>query len=380
MSKALLVWYFIYGSLFWGAEYAYQPYLVSHISSLGATASITGIILGGWGFFQLLLRIPIGILSDKINNQKIFMVVGNGFFVVSTFLLMVTDSIVGVLISRLLSGIASATWICFIVIFQDECKERGSVYGSAKLFTITNTGRLIGIGASALIMIFGTLQMIFVMSFLMTVAVFLMSPKLKDTKSRRVLPIRESFKIILSDKNLRIAVAIIFCYQMVQFGTVFAYSNQLVEENIGDWAIGIVSVVSLIAMVLCPALCVDKMARRFGLKKCMHIALALCGLYCLLMPHAHNIVVMLIIAFVGCCGFGASYTINMGYAVMTVPEEVKTLAMGVFQTAVGGAVLLGPIFVGYVLEYSNMTVVFYTQFALVAVSALLVQILMKKEY
>ena len=47
--------------LFWFALYVYVPYQTPYLSMLGVASSFIGVILGAYGFSQMLIRIPLGI-------------------------------------------------------------------------------------------------------------------------------------------------------------------------------------------------------------------------------------------------------------------------------------------------------------------------------
>ena len=57
-------------SLFWFSMYTYVPVLTSYIESLGASHKMAGAIIGSYGFVQMILRIPLGILSDRMHKKR----------------------------------------------------------------------------------------------------------------------------------------------------------------------------------------------------------------------------------------------------------------------------------------------------------------------
>jgi len=80
-----------------------------------------GIIIGFYGFAQMLLRILLGVLSDKINKRKIFVVIGILLGLLSTTGLWLFDYVLMVLILRSLTGAAVASWVTYTVtvLFSD---------------------------------------------------------------------------------------------------------------------------------------------------------------------------------------------------------------------------------------------------------------------
>jgi len=61
---------------FWGALYLYVPILTPYAETLGASMTLLGLIVSSYGFSQLVLRIPVGIWSDRIGRRKPFIAAG----------------------------------------------------------------------------------------------------------------------------------------------------------------------------------------------------------------------------------------------------------------------------------------------------------------
>ena len=49
--------------------YTYVPVLSPYLESKSYTFSVIGIILGSYGFMQILIRLPLGIYSDKLGKR-----------------------------------------------------------------------------------------------------------------------------------------------------------------------------------------------------------------------------------------------------------------------------------------------------------------------
>jgi len=64
--------YYLMVFFYWMSLYFYPPQLSVYSGLLGASSSMTGIILGSYGFSQMLLRVPLGLLSDKLRKRKLF--------------------------------------------------------------------------------------------------------------------------------------------------------------------------------------------------------------------------------------------------------------------------------------------------------------------
>lgn len=53
-------------ALFWFAQYVYVPFQTPYLSTMQVSSSMIGIIIGIYGFSQMVLRMPIGIMADKM--------------------------------------------------------------------------------------------------------------------------------------------------------------------------------------------------------------------------------------------------------------------------------------------------------------------------
>ena len=63
--------------LFWFSVYTYPSFLTTYVTNkLGAAKTLAGMIVGSYGLTQMILRIPLGILSDAIKKRKLFVMIG----------------------------------------------------------------------------------------------------------------------------------------------------------------------------------------------------------------------------------------------------------------------------------------------------------------
>lgn len=62
--------------LFWFAQYVYVPFQTPYLSTMQVSSSMIGIIIGIYGFSQMVLRMPIGIMADKNGRHKLFIILG----------------------------------------------------------------------------------------------------------------------------------------------------------------------------------------------------------------------------------------------------------------------------------------------------------------
>ena len=69
-KKHNVILLYVLAWLYWFSLYVYTPIFSIYVVSLGASLKMAGLIFGSYGFTQMLLRIPLGILSDGIKTRK----------------------------------------------------------------------------------------------------------------------------------------------------------------------------------------------------------------------------------------------------------------------------------------------------------------------
>ncbi len=94
--------------LFWFSQYVYVPFQTPYLSTMQVSSSMIGIIIGIYGFSQMVLRMPIGIMADKNGRHKLFIILGVTASALASVFRIILESQTGFLVGNILSGFASA--------------------------------------------------------------------------------------------------------------------------------------------------------------------------------------------------------------------------------------------------------------------------------
>lgn len=109
--------------------YTYPSFLSGYVQNvLGAGSVLVGMIVGSYGFVQMLLRIPLGICSDRVKKRRVFVqagflaaiLSGAGLSLVALAAARGGISPMPVLFLRGLSGGGAAAWVAFSVLAADQ--------------------------------------------------------------------------------------------------------------------------------------------------------------------------------------------------------------------------------------------------------------------
>lgn len=121
--------------LFWFSVYTYPSFLTTYaVDELKASGTVAGMIVGSYGLTQMVLRIPLGILSDLLKKRKPFIMLGFGFSIIASAGMAVIARQAGgeavprglaiaMLVFRAISGITAATWVHFSVLYSAGYRE-----------------------------------------------------------------------------------------------------------------------------------------------------------------------------------------------------------------------------------------------------------------
>ncbi|OBZ16961.1 MFS transporter [Bacillus sp. FJAT-26390] len=130
--------------LYWTSMYVYVPTLSPYLSDRGFSLPFIGIVLGSYGFVQMFVRFPLGILSDRFGKRKPFIVLGMLTAAISCLLFLIPDHWLWPLAGRLMAGVCASTWVAFTVLYASYfgAGQTGRAMGNISVMTVS--GQMIG--------------------------------------------------------------------------------------------------------------------------------------------------------------------------------------------------------------------------------------------
>jgi predicted MFS family arabinose efflux permease len=134
--------------LYWTTMYIYVPILTPYLEYRGLSLQAIGLVLGSYGFVQLLCRFPLGIWSDRLRRRKPFILLGMASGALSCLLFLLPDSWLWTLAGRAVSGICASTWVAFTVLYAGYYAETQAVRAMSNISFMIVAGQLIGMGFS----------------------------------------------------------------------------------------------------------------------------------------------------------------------------------------------------------------------------------------
>jgi len=109
---------FVAGTFFfWASLYTYAPLLPAYVERLSGSIAVAAWVVGAYGLTQLVLRLPLGIWSDRAGVRKPFVLAGFVAAIVSGIGMALARAPLLLFALRALSGVAAAAWTPLTVLF-----------------------------------------------------------------------------------------------------------------------------------------------------------------------------------------------------------------------------------------------------------------------
>jgi len=335
---------------FWFSLYVYSPYLATYGGSLGIPDGFLGVILGSYGFTQLLLRLPLGIGSDRIRKRKPFVIIGCFLGFASALGMGLFASPWGYLSFRALSGVAASCWVVYTILYASyfDSRDAAKVMGSITLFN--NAGILAAILSGMLLAQFAGERTTFLVAAAGGLIALVLSFRVTETRPEIVCPIRaRDILTVLRDRNLMVVSLLALIGQIMVFGTIYGFTPAFAQEKLGaaKWELGLLTAVSTAAMVAAAYL-VSRFAHNLRPRRTIILSMIFVGVSCILVPFCPTIGWLYVVQIMA--GFWRSITMAMcmGQSILTVPDEYRSTAMGTFQAVYAIGIVLGPTLIGFI--------------------------------
>ncbi len=345
--------------LFWFSLYAYVPQLSSYANEMGASYKLIGLITGAYGFTQTILRIPLGILSDKLGKRKLFVIIGIFAAILSALSVYLYPNPYTLLAARLLAGVASATWVNFTVLFiayfdsGESSKAIGIATSNSKI------GQLVAMFLGGFIALNFGVRDIFTLSLGVSILSLLMGLFIKEIAidiKKEKSKTSSGIGAILSNSRILHISFLGMLVQFIAYSTSFGFTP-LVAINLGadNLQLSYLSIAYTFPQVFFSVLSGTVMVRKFGEKKTLMIGFIISTLLCFIIPFSPSLNILYIVQFFSGIGNAITFPLLMSMAMKGVKEHHMTTTMGFYQAAYGVGMIVGPIILGNIGDMFGLT-------------------------
>lgn len=367
--------------LFWFALYVYVPYQTPYLTLLGVASSFIGIILGAYGFSQMIIRIPLGIGADRKGRHKPFIILGNICAAAASVLRFCWPSAVSFLLANLISGMAASTWISSTVLYPTYYPKEQLKKAMGTLLGMNNFGTLLGFLAGMAATQFFRTEVLFLMSagagILSTVLSFFLW-EAPQTQAKTLPPLGEHFRVFRRRRLLLFSVGMALL-QAVNMSTAMSFTSEYGRQIGADsLQIGLLSALYMGASALSSFYTGTRHAARLGERKLVPAFFLVYAVCCGSIPLIRQIWLLCLVQVLGGFSFASLLSLFMSGAVEGVPQEKRSTAMGFFQAVYGIGMTFGPTLMGVMVQSAGMQAAYWAMSALCAADGIAVCWLLSK--
>jgi MFS family permease len=359
--------------LFWAALYVYVPVLPVHAEQLGASLSAIGLLVGVYGVGQLLLRVPIGVLSDRDGRRRPFVAGGLVCAGLAGVALALATDPAGLILGRALSGVAAAAWVAFAVLFASYFAPARATYAISLINFVNQVATACATYGGSLLAQAQGVQASFWGAAVLSGLGLVTLLGVRERPLTRAVPLTMRGVARVARTPLLVAVASAAVIgtainHATSFGFIPVYATQLGASRAD---LGALTAARLVPFALA-TLGTAWLAERAGSRLAVVSGTLVTAAATFLIPWAPNLGWLAVLQALGGIGFGLSGPILMGLSIRAVPNEERATAMGVYQATYALGMIAGPWAAGWVAELAGLHAVFVAAGGLALLSVVLV--------
>jgi MFS family permease len=342
--------------LFWFSMYTCVPILAAYVEYLGASHKMAGLIVGMYGLSQMLLRIPVGVVSDRYHKRKIFIVFGLLFSLLAGLGILITQEVTWILILRALAGAAAATWVDFTILFSSYYKKEETTKAIGTLSTYNALGQMLGILTGGWFADTYGWESSFLIGAVVGAiglggALFLVEKI--DPNAQKIT--FEGVMDVAQDRTLLTVSFLSILFQVLTFATVFGFTP-VYAQSLGATKLdmGLLTFFSTFPTALASWIGGRHLSTRIGERNVITIGFIMSGVFTLMIPFTGALWVLIVTQALA--GFGRGFTspVLMSLSIKHMDTGKRATAMGFYQAIYGLGMFAGPLFMGFAGDWMTL--------------------------
>lgn len=346
--------------MFWFSQYVYMPYQTPYLLSVGVAANFIGVVVGAYGLSQMILRMPIGIMADIRGRHKFFIIIGTGSSGLASLFRIFMPNGVGFLLGSLFSGLASAMWISFMVLYSNYFRKDEMQKSMGIIIAANNIGVLVGFVAGSLFYDRFGMNLLCILSVVAAVpstilAFFIKEPDINFTP----VPVKKLITVYFNKRLIGFSLLTLI-QQGILMSTVMSFTNQIVKQlGASGFQIGMNSIIYIVAAVISSYFSTSKLALKRGPKFWVPLVLVCICIYCLVVPNSASITYIYFAQILMAMSTGILFSFCTSEAMKNVDQNKKSTAMGYFQAIYAVGMTIIPALTGIISHNYNMSTAYY---------------------
>jgi len=348
-----------------------MPILSSYTKLVSGSLQAAGLVMGAYGLSQMMIRIPLGVLSDRLRRRKPFILLGFVFDGLANLGLILSGSTWMLFLSVFTSGISASMWVPFTVLYSSYfplgriARSMSLIMFFSRLAQICANyagGKLADAwGWTVPFYVGGALS---VLGFFLALGISEVRPeKSSDLTLMKVLRVGRNRMLLISSF---LCILMQFSNFAIAYGFSPIFAQQLGASK-GDLGV-------LLFWYLLPNLAGTLLSgtfiRRFLADRwilTVGFLLISGAVFCI--PLTGRLGTLFMVQAINGTGVGLVFPLLMGLSIQSIPRAQQATAMGFFQSLYAIGMSLGPILSGVFAQKIGLSSVFVLNGALGLVGA-----------
>lgn len=347
---------------FWASLYTYVPILSPYLDHLGATYSFAGFVLGSYGFVQIVLRLPLGIASDRMKVRKPFIMLGMFSTAISCVCFAMGDHLGWALAGRIISGIGASTWAAFTVLYASYFSPEQSTRAMSLISLLTACGQLVGMSVSGyLVKEWGWTATFWVGSVIGAAGLFLSMGiyEPKEGISRKPIELKDLSQVMKEPLLLKVSVLSILAHSVL-FITMFGFTpSHALTLGADEMDLTLLVFAFMIPHAISNYISGRVLAPRIGSWNLVLTGFILSAVCTTAISMVNSFSLLVVTQMFNGFFQGLGFPLLLTLAIQKINREKQATAMGFYQAVYAIGMFAGPFIAGWINEWGGLQSGFY---------------------
>jgi len=379
-NKRNIRWFLIATFVYWIGIYGCVPIVSAYASTMHADSRMVGLIGSGYGLTMLLLRLPVGRLSDKWDKRKLFIVLGTVAGFLSSLVVLIAPNPWTLFVCRMFCGVQVSTWVPMSVLYARHYPPEESGKALGKIMAVTNLGQLSATLLGGIISNQWGYYRVFVISAAFSLIALVMTLRIREVPTEAApvqaaeKPSGGAMKAVCTKRVLLLSLTGILMFY-VKYGTAYTFTPLIAKElGASDSVLGILTTLFCGAGIPA-AMFTDRLAKKLGAHRLTLIAMVLLSFFACVMPLYVKSVALLVVSMT-VAGFFINImdTLIMGQVILKTETRYRATVMGFYQAVYSVGVTLGPILSGQIIDRAGYRPAYLLAGALACAAGVMIRI------
>jgi predicted MFS family arabinose efflux permease len=345
--------------LFWSSFYIYMPILPPYAQRVGGSLQSVGWVISAYGLAQFILRIPLGIFSDRLRRRKPFVILGFFLSGIGSVGLIFSSSVPMLFLSVFTVGIGASMWVPFSVLFSSYFPAFLLGQAMSMIMFISRLSQVISNYAGGVIAEAGGWTAPFYAAGILSLIGFFLAFALQEKRPEQSRqPIWERVLDVARGPKVLWVSGLALLMQFANFSTTYGftpiYAQQLGASK-GD--LGTLLFTYMVPNAVGTFLA-GPIASRLNERRVVFLGFLLVAAAVFYTPFIHRLPFLYCIQALNGLGVGLIFPPLMSLAIKPMPYGQQATAMGVFQSIYAAGMTAGPAFSGWVGDQFGLSSVF----------------------